>query len=59
MKYEDYQQAKWISIYGAYIALKCSEFMQNNKGSFLQDEMQKIKNEAVDIANLALDGEAE
>ncbi len=58
MKFEDYQQAKWLAIYGAYIALKSNEFILNNKGKFLQDEMHKIKDEAIDIANLAVDGES-
>lgn len=43
---------------GAYIALKSNEFILNNKGKFLQDEMHKIKDEAISIANLAVDGES-
>jgi len=45
MKYEDYQQAKWLAIYGAYIALKSNEFILEPCRSFLENYKRK-KHEA-------------
>jgi hypothetical protein len=48
MKYEDYQKIKWLSIYGASITVQSYDFLQD----------KKIKAKAVEIANLALEGDS-
>lgn len=58
--YSEYQKSKWLSIYSAYIALQCHHYINiERKGmSLLAEDMKIIKQEAVEISDLGLKGEA-
>lgn len=56
--YIDYQQMKWLSIYGASVAIQCHQLIRDGRSGELSDNMESIKEEAESIANLALKGEA-
>ena len=58
IQYEDYQKMKWLSIYGASIAIQCHQRIRDGKGEDLAESMEDIKEEAQSIADLALKGEA-
>jgi hypothetical protein len=57
MTYEDFQKTKWLSIYGASVALQCHQQILDGKGSDFTDSMENIKEEAAAIADWAMEGE--
>lgn len=58
MTYEDYQKTKWLSVYGASIAIQSNKYLEEDKLDSLSSIMPIIKQKARQIADLALDGES-
>jgi len=58
MTYEDHQKFKWLSIYGAYVAVQCHQRMIDGHGGDLSDVIESIKADAEAVADWALEGEA-
>ena len=58
ISYEDYQKMKWLAIYGSSIAIQANQLLMQGKGGSISFQMEKIKEEAKTIADLALEGEA-
>lgn len=58
MTYEDYQKMKWLSVYGASIAIQCHQQLRDGKGGVLPEDMERYKEEAKAVADLALEGES-
>lgn len=58
MTYEDYQKIKWLSIYGASVAIQCHQRTLDGHGGDLTDVIERIKEEAAAVADWALEGEA-
>jgi hypothetical protein len=58
MTHEDFQKIKWLSIYGAYIAIKSHRQMLAAFGGVLPEDMERYKEEAEAVADLAMEGEA-
>ena len=56
--YEDYKDFKWLSIYGAYVAIQCHQHLEDGKGLVLSEDMERIKKEAMAIADLESEGDA-
>jgi hypothetical protein len=59
MTYEDFQKIKWLSVYGAYIAIQSHQQLIDGKGGVLPEDMERYKEEAKAVADLALEGEGE
>lgn len=61
MNFEDYQKHKWIAIYGASVAIQCHKYLDDldDDKKALDFAIDKIKEQAEKIANLALKGEFE
>lgn len=58
MTYEDYQKIKWLSVYGASIAIQSHQHLRDGRGGVLPEDMERIKEEAKAVADLALEEEA-
>ena len=58
MTYEDFQKIKWLSIYGASVAIQCHQRMLDGHGGDLTDVIERIKEDAAAVADMALEGEA-
>jgi len=58
MTHEDFQKIKWLSIYAASIAIQCNQQLIDGRGGVLPEDMERYKEEAEAVADLALDGEA-
>ena len=58
MTYEDFQKIKWLSVYGAYIAIQSHQQLIDGKGEVLPEDMARYKEEAETVADLALEGES-
>lgn len=56
--YEEYKDFKWLSIYGAYVAIQCHQHLEGGKGLVLSEDMERIKKEAMAIADLESKGDA-
>ena len=53
--YIDYQQMKWLSIYGASVAIQCHQLIRDGRSGELSDNMESIKqhyNEEYEIFTL-------
>ena len=60
MTYEDFQKIKWLSVYGAYIAIKSHQHKNFSiSPGVLPEDMERYKEEAKAVADLALEGEGE
>jgi hypothetical protein len=58
MTHEDFQKIKWLSIYGASVAIQCHQRMLDGHGGDLTDVIDSIKADAAAVADWALEGEA-
>ena len=58
MTYEDFQKIKWLSVYGASIAIQSHQQLIDGKGGVLPEDMARYKEEAEAVADLALEGES-
>jgi hypothetical protein len=56
--YKDYQQIKWLSIYGASVAIQCHQRMIDGHGGDLSEVIESIKEDAAAVADWAMEGEA-
>jgi hypothetical protein len=58
INYEDYQKIKWLSIYGASVAIQCHQRMIDGHGGDLSEVIESIKEDAAAVADWAMEGEA-
>ena len=58
ISYEDYKDFKWLSIYGAYVAIQCHQHLEDGKGGVSSEDMKRIKEEAMAVADLESEGDA-
>lgn len=59
MTHEDFQKIKWLSIYGASVAIQCHQRMLDGHGGDLTDVIERIKGDAAAVADWAMEGESE
>jgi hypothetical protein len=57
MTHEDFQKIKWLSIYGASVAIQCHQRMLDGHGGDLTDVIEGIKEDAAAVADWAMEGE--
>lgn len=57
MTFEDFKQIKWLSVYGAYVAIQCHQHLEDGKGGVLPEDMKRFKEEAITIADLSCEGD--